>query len=146
MSRCRAFPIIRSVAKSASNIHPSVWLTAYEDGTYSNWYCSRFSLDSLFTDCSAYHSRLLLLCKDKHYFNTKFKIHDFYFRKAHNTTRQTKIAQPQGYAIIYMAPLCYSIGKIGWPNRCISDGRLYSNLPSLLLSCASNLPRTLQPK
>ena len=38
-----------SVAKSASNIHPA--RVAVTDATYSNWYCSRFSLDSLFTDC-----------------------------------------------------------------------------------------------
>ena len=45
----------RSVAKSASNIHlfraAIIVAIAHIDGTYSNWYCSRFSLDSLFTDC-----------------------------------------------------------------------------------------------
>ena len=42
-----------SVAKSASNIHPA--RVAVTDATYSNWYCSRFSLDSLFINRDAYH-------------------------------------------------------------------------------------------
>ena len=42
-----------SVAKSASNIHPA--RVAVADATYSNWYCSRFSLDSLFINRDAYH-------------------------------------------------------------------------------------------
>ena len=46
----------RSVAKSASNIHPfcvraAANATADKDGTYSNWYCLGFSPNSLFTDC-----------------------------------------------------------------------------------------------
>jgi hypothetical protein len=56
--RCRAFPIS---SDQWQRVRPTFIFSctsatnaaACKDGTYSNWYCTGFSPDSLFTDCDA---------------------------------------------------------------------------------------------